>query len=400
MRKILLGTTGVVGAALIGMGVAQAQEAPQVRIGGYFDFSMGYIDDSADSNRVTTSSGTADRDKVDFRSDAEIYVFVTGKAANGMSYGATIELQVDNVGGSSAGTGVDTDEMYMFVSTPTLGRLVLGDEDNAANLMQVRAAPIYASGGAGRWADFVQASGGPRYLITSINDGNDATKIIYTSPQFFGFDFGVSFAPNGSEGERELAGTGAAPPATGASSNTMQRDRQNIRNELSAAARYRGSFGNVGVALGIAGQWAEAGANAPAGTDDINAYAVGANVSFAGLTLGAEYVWGKYSGTSPGRAPARPGGGDSSHWALGAVYTMGAWQFGAFYGQAEQDSAVSGGDLEQTVWGLGFNYVLAPGMNIFGNYTSVEDSNRTPIGNPARTSRDIDAFIIGTAVAF
>ena len=36
MRKILLGTTAVVGAALWMPTVAQAQEAPTVRIGGFY----------------------------------------------------------------------------------------------------------------------------------------------------------------------------------------------------------------------------------------------------------------------------------------------------------------------------------------------------------------------------
>ena len=36
MRKILLGTTAVVGAALLAPSFAAAQEAPTVRIGGFF----------------------------------------------------------------------------------------------------------------------------------------------------------------------------------------------------------------------------------------------------------------------------------------------------------------------------------------------------------------------------
>ena len=51
MRKILLGTTGVVGAALIGMGAAQAQTAPTVRIGGYLQTTFAWADDSLDYAR-------------------------------------------------------------------------------------------------------------------------------------------------------------------------------------------------------------------------------------------------------------------------------------------------------------------------------------------------------------
>ena len=42
MRKILLGTTAVVGAALLAPTMAAAQEAPTVRVGGYFRAYYGY----------------------------------------------------------------------------------------------------------------------------------------------------------------------------------------------------------------------------------------------------------------------------------------------------------------------------------------------------------------------
>ena len=42
MRKILLGTTAVVGAALLAPTMAAAQEAPTVRVGGYFRVYYGY----------------------------------------------------------------------------------------------------------------------------------------------------------------------------------------------------------------------------------------------------------------------------------------------------------------------------------------------------------------------
>ena len=403
MRKILLGTTAVVGAALIGA-QAHAQTAPTVRVGGYFDFSVGYIDDTADRNRIIATSGVRSRDKIDFRSDAEIHIIVSGKAANGLEYGAVIELQVDNVGGSSAGTAVDTDEMYMFVASPSLGRLTLGDEDNAANLIQVRAPTVYGSGPAGRWTDFVQAQGGSRYLMGSINDGNDATKIIYMSPQFFGFDFGISFAPNGGEGERELLGAAAGAPVAGAyvpgAATTMQRDGAGLRNEISGAIRYRGSFGNVGVAAGLGAQTARPAVTVPGGTPNVTAYNVGLSVSAFGFQVGGEYVWGKYAGGSPGRTPVAPGRGNSSHYVLGATYTTGPIGLGAFYGSATQDNGPGVSDLRQTVWGLGTTYAIAPGLQGFANYTNVSDKNRVAIGNPARTTRSIDAFIVGMALAF
>ena len=233
MRKILLGTTGVVGAALIGMGAAQAQQAPTVRIGGFMNTAYNWVNDDADKAQgVPTGvngAGRVARSRHDFRNEVEVHVFVTGKAANGLSYGAVMEIQNDNVGGGS-GSALDFDEAYGFVSSPTLGTLRFGEEDNAAAIMQVRVPTITGLGPDGDFDDgmlsLANSTGNASpSLLTGINDGNDSTKIIYLSPQFFGFDFGVSYAPTSSgEGERlwvgrqvdtlTVGGTGLPVPPT------------------------------------------------------------------------------------------------------------------------------------------------------------------------------------------
>ena len=406
MRKILLGTTGVVGAALLTMGAAQAQTAPTVRIGGYFDFSVGFINDDSDTNMITQSvSGSrSDLQQYDFRSDAEIVINVAGKAANGMSYGATIELQVDNVGVGGPGTAVDTDEMWAFVSSPTLGTLQFGDQDSAANQMQVRAPFLATNSASGRWTDFVQHQGSARYMVTSINDGGDRTKIIYLSPQFFGFDFGFSFAPNGGEGERERTGLGVGTDGNITTSLPFfQRSAATTQNEFTAALRYRGSFGNIGVAAGFAMTTSEVEKTRAPGSQDPNAYTVGLSVSGFGLTVGGEYMWGSFAPGSGGTGVIANGRDNSTSWAIGATYTMGAFAFGAYYGSAESDTSAPGrGDRDHSVFGIGAEYTIAPGLVGFANYTMVSNSNLegTTGAVTAGRSRDVDAFILGVNLAF
>jgi len=399
MRKILLGTTAVVGAALMSMGVAQAQQAPTVRVGGYFAFAGFYIDDTADRNAVTLPNGTTtERQKVDFWSDAEIHVFVNGKAANGLSYGAVIELQVDNVGAGGPGTTIDTDEMYAFISSPTLGTLRFGDEDSAASIMQVRVPTVAFNGPDALWDE--QIAGGQSYLVSGINDGNDATKIIYLSPQFFGFDFGVSYAPNAGEGERAFYGTPVNPTApTGVAS--AQRGRTALQNEISGAVRYRGSFGNVGVAAGFGAMRADP-QETTANLQDVTAYTAGLSLTGFGLTVGGEYTWGKYSGISTGRAPTQNGRDNSTNWAVGATYTIGATQIGAFYARGDRDSDTGAlpGDLRQTLWGIGAVYTLAPGLELFGLYNSISSRNLTAVLPNGSRSQDIDFLAAGLRLAF
>jgi len=324
MRKILLGTTGVVGAALIGLGAAQAQEAPRVTIGGFMLTQMNWQDDTLDGKGTGNGVGAAgnvERDAIDFKNEVEIVLNVTGKAANGLAYGAVIEIQNDGTGGSV----MDIDEAYVFVGTPTLGQLRFGEEDSAANLLQVRHPALATSGTDGDWDDGLASAqaftaGGPS-LVASINDANDSTKIIYLSPQFAGFDFGLSYTPNRNEGDRLIAGRALDSLSGTITSTNGHRDAVGLTNEISAALRYRGTFGGVGIAAGFGYMQAD-GARSNAGGvattavtgQDMQAYTVGMQLAAFGFTVGGEYTWGQYQGTVSA-APSKADQADSSHFA-------------------------------------------------------------------------------------
>jgi len=480
MRKILLGTTAVVGLALIAP-VANAQQARPaarpaaapaappalpatsvaptgtaaaifqtpvgvtgagphgadgipnrpttpttsgiiVRLGGFFDFSYGNVSDSADKGffrNGSTLSTAKGRQRNDFRTESEINLYADGVAANGMRYGAVFELQMDNVAAGS-GTAVDYDELYGFVKG-SWGELRFGQEDHAANLMQVRRPSTLWMGSDDAWDEFVVQSGtfgSAPYIMSGITDGSDATKLIYLSPQFMGFDVGASYAPNSGEGERtQLAD----------STTTFQRDRTATENQISAALRYRGTFGDVGVQAAMTGYWADAaqlnanGTPLAAKPQNINAYLAGLVLRAYGFQVGGEYAWGNYN-TTVGNGALNPGLDGSNHWLVGAVYTIGAFQVGAQYGKGTQDNGTSTtgaalSDRTQTYLGIGVAYTLAPGMTLFANYNQVEDEN-LPTAAPSSTAkggtgttlarfdssgsntRDITVLVAGVRVAF
>jgi predicted porin len=409
MRKLLLGTTAVVGAALIGATGASAQEAPSVRIGGYFDFSMGYVNDTADRN-LATGAGIS---RWDFRTDTEIHVLVQGKAANGLTYGARIEFEMDAVGVGSAGTAFNTDEVWGFVSSPTLGTLRFGDTDSAAGVMQVRP-PRYV-GFNGLRVNWVR-QGGTRYAFAGLNDGADNSKVVYLSPQFFGFDFGLSYAFNGGEGEREVLGVGVSPTSTALTVAGLQRGRTTREDEITGAIRYRGTFGAVGIAAGFGFTTARAPSNSNAGagaieaplatrTQNPTAYSFGLTGTFAGFTVGGEYTWGRYAGVSPGLTGTAPGRGDSNHWLIGAAYAfpgLGLTVTGNFGRGTQDTNTATIGDLSQRVWGLGVTYALAPGWNLYAYFENVRDTNLVgAIGSlTAGQRRTTDGFVIGTNLTF
>lgn len=433
MRKILLGTTAVIGAALLapgafaqpaatqvpaGGGAPTAGQAPlvpqtgtggvavqptpaiagagglSVRLGGYFAFTGGYIQDDWDYARSRNFAGpntnAQSRQRTDFRNDMELNVFIDGRSSNGMTYGAVFEFQMDNAAvGAADGTTVSLDEMYGFITLPNLGTLRFGQEDSAASLLQIRAPAASGLGGDGEWDEFIVQTGlfQSPYLISGINDGSDSTKIIYLSPQFAGFDFGISYAPNSSEGERTDI----------SNSTSAQRDRTGIENEVSVALRYRGTFGAVGVQAGVGAMFADSPRQNGAGTalgaignpraQSVNAYTVGAAITAYGFGFGGEYTWGQYIGSSVGRTAANAGLDDSSHYLIGATYTMGPLVLGAVFGQAFQSNGVQRvgtgtaatfrevDDRTQTIWGVGVAYNLAPGLVLFALYNNINDEN-------------------------
>jgi predicted porin len=382
-----------------------------VRLGGYFDFSYGNVQDDADKAVVRNTAGSITnakgRQRSDFRNEAELNVYADGVAANGMRYGALFEFQMDTMTSTTGtGTGVDFDELYGFVKGGW-GELRFGQEDSAASLLQIRRPSTLWMGDSDAWDEFLANSG---YVIAGVGDGNDATKIIYLSPQFMGFDAGVSYAANRFEGEQSTIPT---------STTTFQRDRTGLENEISAALRYRGTFGPVGVGASFVAQFADSaslsanGAPLAAKDQNITTYAAGLLLRAYGFAVGGDYTWGNYR-TTPANGAIAQGIDGSEQWAVGLTYTIGALSLGGMYSQGTQDNGGTVADRTQTYMGLGVAYVLAPGMTLFANYNQISDENipgaaptkagatRVNFGTAATPdyTRDITVLVAGVRVAF
>lgn len=427
MRKVLLlATTAVVGAGMLATTAsAQMPSAPEItapramgtasqgvniRLGGYFGFIGFLVNDSADEQALPSGGRTLGRRSQDFYYETELHVLVDGKAANGMTYGMEIQFQTDGMQAGATGAnntsqlggghGVNLDEAYIYISGRP-GTIRLGDEDSAASLMQVRSPGITGLDRDSFWDE--PLVGGSPSRFTGINDGSDATKISYLTPQMFGFDFGISYAPNGGEGE--------SPAIAGIA--TGQRDRTGLQDEISAAARWRGTLGGVGLAIGAglqnAGAPQRTNGGAAVNAPQVTAYTVGASATAMGFTLGGEYTWGQYQGVSVGRTAKGVGQDDSDHWTIGLAYRIPAGMMGlggvqvlGFYGEAEQDlystPTTSLPKFKQTAWGLGAAYPLAPGLIAYANYTRLEEENTNALGGNQVFGDDREADIIGVGV--
>ncbi len=508
MRKILLGTTAVIGAALLAPTGAMAQggSAPAVvnpatpdganygrvggpaltpgdvtvRVGGYF---AGWYSHTRQSNanglnianpvsNVTngllgtattptstqtpvTATGSTKTGKNDFHTDSEIHVYVDGKAANGLRYGAVLELSFNGNEGTSTGsarrsftlkTGALIDEAYAYATLPGLGQIRFGDEDGPfGGLMNAGFVTNFGTGGVyGAWQNSVVR---PNKTTTSPGDLGDNTKIMYLSPQMFGFDFGVSYAVNSATG----AGNGcSASFATyncdrtyaysGATANSIQpySDMPQRRHEIQAIARYRTQLMGVGIAasFGHIGWQAQRDMTAT-GSSTVktlrpgNVWQAGLQLSAYGFTLGAAYQWGQSNFFWGSQAR-----GDQSmfQYNLGASYTVGPITVGAnsFWGtyagsngytfceaivnssgncsassQTGQYLRNNNGSMNsQRRWAFaaGANYRLAPGMDIVAEYVrhAVHEAGNN-IAAGTGSSQDklrADVLLVGTRLAF
>jgi porin-like protein len=484
MRKILLGTTAVVGAALLAPEMAAAQQAPTVRIGGYFRAYYGYtqqtsqhstglaspaqasaatsaatvnpatgeatnfvnvqspnVANNTGSGRFSGAPASARTGKHDFSTDAEVHVFVNGKTANGLSYGAVVEIQFDANEGAyrparrsyNQKTQANIDEMYAFVASPTLGQVRFGDEDGPfGGLMNSGWVTNFGTGGVyGDWESFVIR---PNRTTTSPGGMGDNSKIIYLSPQFFGFDFGASWAFNEGEGAdtgcvSSLAGPTCDRAYAAQGVTTFGRGNPSLpgrRNEYQGMARWRGNVGPVGLALsgGVMGSQAVNDISVT-GTQvetlrDPFVWQVGAQATAYGFTLGGTYMRGN---TNFFYIPTVRGDKDMEQYFIGGSYTAGPFTIGAnaFWGTYAGASrgvfnTTTGGfgpnpadpnarGQRRYAYSVGANYRLAPGLDLVAEWVrhvihenGVDQDLQT--NNGVQDKLRAEVFLIGTRLAF
>ncbi|MFQ5972482.1 MAG: porin [Alphaproteobacteria bacterium] len=369
MKKVLL--AGVAAPALLVATAASAQEAPPVpTIGGNLDLSI------SGNARFSVIGGDDDRDRTDrsrgyvFKSDeSEVRFNAKATADNGIGYGLSVEIQTQTNDESNA------DETWVFLDSDGFGRVELGDQDGAADRMFVDAADVMKGRGGfdgptGDYVDFGSGVSGPSFGQTS-----DATKAIYFTPRFSGFQAGGSFTPDtghsGSAGEVDNDGT--------------------FKNVVSLGANYQQSFEDVSVTVAAGGQFGEAeppGAGVTPG-QDLEVWGVGANVSFAGFTVGAGYTDLNETGE-----PALTTGDAGSWWDLAASYTSGPW--GVAVGTFNSERDIGAVDTEVSIYSLTGSYTVAPGLALAADINFIDVDNL----NTAGDDNDGVSWVISLTASF
>lgn len=342
MKKILLGTT-----ALVGLFAAPAfAQGPAVQLGGSYEFQAGYVDQDFDA------AGPNTRD-VKFENNTRVDVKAEGKTDNGLTYGAEVRLQAD-LSADANNSGLNADRTYLFTESG-FGRVELGSNVDAAAALRVDGSTLARAAGGidGNWYDYadltgVGGSGLPAGVATDVkflvaptlpteqlqNLKSEANKITYYTPRFSGVQVGVSYTPD--QGD---AGTAAS------FSGKTGTDYEDVFN---AGINYTAQYDQLGVKAAATG---EIGQNESSAMEDLEAYNVGALLSYAGFSVAGSYGNWQDSGQL-----VAANAGDSDYWTAGAGYEQGPFGVSATYMES------SLGDNDLNLVSLGADYQAAPGL--------------------------------------
>jgi outer membrane protein OmpU len=392
MKKLLLGTTALVGASFA---ATAAMAAPEVRIGGYLDFQAGFssqdIDNFGPAPGVPTVT-TGERG-FGFLTDTELLVRASDKLDNGLAWSVKIELEAD-ADTVNPGSNDNADEVSIVFSG-SWGQLTLGNEDgpvDAKNYIgegQITGIGVSGARGYRRWTNTTSFSNGLEVAGVDPNNTSDATKIMYYTPTIAGFQFGVSYSADSADnGASRNSDTAFDPNGTAVGT---------FENWFELGASYDVKVSDD-FALGFATAMSIADAENTA-TQDIKAWLISAKAEFAGFTASIGYSDSGDSGQVKALANT-----DVSNYAAALKYTTGPYQVGVSYAHAMAGANAGNAglvsntaDYTADTFTIGAQYTLGAGLVVYADtwyYTNDSDGVRASSENSAI------GLMIGTRATF
>jgi hypothetical protein len=389
---------GHVGGAAYGMYKPPTPGTVTIHLGGKVEIDMNA------QWSTGNNGGGAKANPVTFGSYMRLYPGVDGMATNGLRYGASIEFR-ENFPGSAAqatpaltpapsgstyssGQTVFVRRAFTYLANDNLGIVRFGNTDGVIGLFDPC---IFYSGcwdaGAGNF-NGGQAQGNgvsgpfaiPFAWLAQAGAEYGNTKITYLSPQFFGFDFGVQYAPSMGNGFSACNNAGLAT----CNAETSGADPTRWYNQVGVGARYQGVFGPI--AVGAYAFYETAGKEIFFGAPASFALGNGAGNKFDNLSFvsAAAYVtvdtgMGKLTpaidyigGALNGQLAMRPTGGAPENAVVaGLTYNNGPITLAVQTGFVDSQGSNSlTGVSQRHEWELAFggNYNLAPGLYLVGEY--------------------------------
>ncbi len=309
-------------------------------VGGYANWYMGW----ADNNLPSTATETTN--EFDVFGDAEVHFNFEAALRNGMKVGATAQLTTD-----TTVTSAEIDETYMYMES-MYGKVMVGRHDNVNEQLSIHSIDVGALDI--QETDFTRfilntgatkIDGVENFSTTYFNTDEELTKISYITPNFHGFQAGMTYAAAGSaKNDSVVRSTGT----------TQTYDATMI------TAAYAASIDGVGMA--VSGGYGF-NTNFTAGTVDgnIEQWNVGARVMYKGFSIASSYKDFDAKNTLDGHV-----------WDVGVAYEMGPCAMSLAYIAGEAESNTNSTML------LSGKYNMAAGVDAFatvgwGDYETADN---------------------------
>lgn len=374
MKRLL--ASGCAGICLVAAGGSLAQSPGKfaVTLGGDAFVEGAFVSQDRDAGLRST----------EIRNRYRLVVTSTGTADNGLEYGARVRLRANN-----ADRSVDADRAFLFAQGAfgTVRAGVINPySDDILALMQgpldyrVLAIidPAVAFAGAGSvgglpTAQTITPAGVQGPDIGSLYGGHSslsyrhsmlpgiATKLVYYSPRFAGFQFAGSYTPRTDSANTDVTRTKTnAVGATGVQGT--------FTDVIEAALSYQQVFGDLTVkafAEVQTGQSLDSTANA-AGFKDMRVWHAGGQIGYGAFSLGGAYLDLGQSGQSKAAAARRENG---NLWHLAAQYRSGPLAVGLGYQRGKDAGSLAvAGARKLDIYDIGVMYTVAPGLSIGAEY--------------------------------
>jgi hypothetical protein len=390
-----------------------------IRLNGRVEVDVGAVFTSANTGVGTGALSSKPNgfkvNPVGVGSYMRLYPGFDGKAANGLRYGASIELRENfnsglfagNVAGTTAtspssntsGETVFVRRAFTYLASDQAGIVRFGQADGVVGLFDNC---IFTSacwdagignfnGGANQSLSPQGPVGVPFVWLAQAGAEYANNKIVYLSPQFFGFDLGVQYAPSmGNAFQNAGVGVGCNQASASCIGLTSGNDATRWYNQVGVGVRFQQSFGAVDVkAYGFyetAGKenlttsayatTTQARTAAVIGGvtssaqnvryDALSFYKAGVAITTLNTTFAADYIGGDING----QLAMRPtGGAPTNALVTGVTYANGPITLGAEIGLVDtQGDARLVGISQRHEYEIAFggNYKLAPGVQLVG----------------------------------
>jgi hypothetical protein len=415
-----------------------------IHLNGYFQFDLGVMGSSY-NNIVTKSStgaytGTYKLNPVGTIGDFRIYPGFDAQTVDGLEYGVATDIRTSysnaSVGengkttltstststttakttaGKTAYTttttttttntsqsGLYVKRAYAYIGTPDYGFVRFGTTDSAFTLLQSGVVETFGDGGqwtleGGQYIMFPSNAAPGQFIYADQTPVYGTQKVVYITPAFAGFSGAFGYEPNSDalkEGYNSCSSatsTCAALSSSGVATDIGSRRK----NTVDVGVQYLNTIDGykiktsadylTGAPVSYTGVPPTTASALTHGYDNLSVYQVGAQVTFAGLTLGANLKGGQVEDSYTFKPK---GGRDALAYIIGASYVIGPYVVGASYFNSQSSGAYFPGSkgiahtLSEYGIAVGGNYVVSPNLSLFTQY---EYGHRHQPGNSTLT---------------